>query len=124
MDGGHISVPLYPTLQSKGIKQILDHSEAKLLFVGKLEEWDTQQTELTEYKKINFPNFSNTNALGDKEFLEGKKPLQEIYQASSDDVATIIYTSGTTGMPKGVVHTFGSISWPAIEALEILSLNA
>ena len=91
--------------------------------MGKLEEWNTQKAELTEYKKINFPNFNNQNALSDKEFLAGKAPLQEIYQASSEDVATIIYTSGTTGMPKGVVHTFGSISPPAIEALEILSLN-
>ena len=120
---GHISVPLYPTLQSKGIKQILDHSEAKLLFVGKLEEWESQQVELTDYKKLNFPNFNNTNAISNEKFLEGETPLKDIYQASSEDVATIIYTSGTTGMPKGVVHTFGSISWPAIEALELLSLS-
>jgi long-chain acyl-CoA synthetase len=120
---GHISVPLYPTLQSKGIKQILDHSEAKLLFVGKLEEWEAQQSELTEYKKVNFPNFNNKNALSEEQFISGKDPLENVFQASCEDVATIIYTSGTTGMPKGVVHTFGSISWPAIEALEVLSLN-
>ena len=34
---GHVSVPLYPTLAADTIRQILDHSEAKLLFVGKLD---------------------------------------------------------------------------------------
>ena len=37
---GHVSVPLYPTLAAGTIRQILDHSEAKLLFVGKLDGWD------------------------------------------------------------------------------------
>src|SRR5688572_12292248 len=30
---GHISVPLYPTLSSGSIRQILEHSESKVLFV-------------------------------------------------------------------------------------------
>ena len=37
---GHVSVPLYPTLAADTIRQILTHSEAKLLFVGKLDGWD------------------------------------------------------------------------------------
>ena len=37
---GHVSVPLYPTLAAGTIRQILEHSESKLLFVGKLDGWD------------------------------------------------------------------------------------
>ena len=34
---GHISVPVYPTLTADIVEYILEHSEAKLLFVGKLD---------------------------------------------------------------------------------------
>ena len=36
----HVSVPLYPTLAAETVRQILTHSEAKLLFIGKLDGWD------------------------------------------------------------------------------------
>ena len=38
--GGFVSVPLYPTLAAGTIRQILEHSESKLLFVGKLDGWE------------------------------------------------------------------------------------
>ena len=97
---GHISVPLYPTLQSSSIKQILDHCEAKILFVGKLEEWDDQKVDLHEYKKINFPSYTNSDAQSFSTFVENKAPLEKVFQANKDDVATIIYTSGTTECQK------------------------
>ena len=31
---------LYPTLNAETVRQILDHSESKLLMVGKLDDWD------------------------------------------------------------------------------------
>ena len=37
---GHVSVPLYPTLAPGTIRQILEHSETRLLFVGKLDGWE------------------------------------------------------------------------------------
>src|SRR5690606_31963331 len=37
---GYVSVPLYPTLAPETIRQILSHSEAKALFVGKLDGWE------------------------------------------------------------------------------------
>jgi len=36
---GGVSVPLYPTLAAETIRQILTHSEATLLFIGKLDGW-------------------------------------------------------------------------------------
>jgi long-chain acyl-CoA synthetase len=40
---GGVSVPLYPTLAAQTISQILNHSEAKLLFVGKLDGWEAMR---------------------------------------------------------------------------------
>ena len=37
---GYVSVPLYPTLAPGTITQILEHSEAKALFIGKLDGWE------------------------------------------------------------------------------------
>ncbi|WP_348674744.1 AMP-binding protein, partial [uncultured Abyssibacter sp.] len=37
---GHVTVPLYPTLNAETVNYILEHSESKLLFVGKLDDWD------------------------------------------------------------------------------------
>ena len=36
MMSGHVGVPIYPTLTSEMTKYMLEHSEVKLLFVGKL----------------------------------------------------------------------------------------
>jgi len=41
--GGYVSVPLYPTLGAATIAKILAHSDAQLLFVGKLDDWERQQ---------------------------------------------------------------------------------
>ncbi|MDX1459231.1 MAG: AMP-binding protein, partial [Marinobacter sp.] len=38
---GHVSVPLYPTLNAETVRYILDHSGCEVLFVGKLDDWDT-----------------------------------------------------------------------------------
>ena len=43
MMSGHVSVPLYPNLKAESIAQILDHSQAKLVFVGKLDDFDSMK---------------------------------------------------------------------------------
>ena len=37
---GYVSVPLYPTLAAGTVQQILEHSEAKACFIGKLDGWE------------------------------------------------------------------------------------
>ena len=36
---GGVSVPLYPTLVADTVRLIMEHSESKMLFVGKLDDW-------------------------------------------------------------------------------------
>src|SRR5947208_2483726 len=43
MMAGHISVPLYPTLSAHSIEQILKHSEPKVIFIGKLDDYNNQK---------------------------------------------------------------------------------
>ncbi|MFX7853791.1 AMP-binding protein, partial [Acinetobacter baumannii] len=37
---GYVSVPLYPTLAPETITQILEHSESRFIFIGKLDGWE------------------------------------------------------------------------------------
>jgi long-chain acyl-CoA synthetase len=45
---GGVSVPLYPTLAPGTIRQILEHSGARLLFVGKLDGWEHMKPGIPE----------------------------------------------------------------------------
>ncbi len=40
---GHVSVPLYPTLAAGSVRKILEHSEARVLILGKLDDWSTMR---------------------------------------------------------------------------------
>ena len=45
MMSGHISVPLYPNLNSSTLAKILEHSETRVLFVGKLDNYSEMKSE-------------------------------------------------------------------------------
>ena len=121
---GHIAVPLYPTLASATINQILTHSESKLVFIGKLDDWESQMSGIPDnISKVEFPFWKNNGCQPFADFVEGSRPLENNSNIKADDVATIIYTSGTTGTSKGVVHTFDSISFPMKEAKKRIDLN-
>jgi len=105
MMSGHISVPIYPTLQGDTIKLILDHSESKLLFVGKLDAYETQKNGFGSVPVISVEKYG-INEPETWESLVGKyEPLNQISHNEPGDLITIIYTSGTTGNPKGVMHS-------------------
>ena len=121
---GHVSVPLYPTLAAGTIRQIIEHSEAKLLFVGKLDGWDAMKSGVpVGLPCIATPLAPPTDYDRWDDVIKATAPLAGQPVRAGDELATIMYTSGTTGMPKGVMHSFASFAWSVSSALRRVSMN-
>jgi long-subunit acyl-CoA synthetase (AMP-forming) len=111
---GHCTVALYPTLNADTVEYILDHSESKLVFVGKLDDWEHMQAGVPDaLPKIALPLAPANDYDQWDDIIAGNEPLNEDPVWPADQRALICYTSGSTGRPKGVAHSFGSISAPA-----------
>jgi long-chain acyl-CoA synthetase len=108
---GHVSVPLYPTLAAETIRQILEHSQSQLLFVGKLDGWDGMKAGVPAgLPCISYPLSPPNNFPTWDDIVAKTAPMTASPTRPADEMATIIYTSGTTGMPKGVMHNFGGFA--------------
>ncbi|MFH2066940.1 MAG: AMP-binding protein [Pseudomonadota bacterium] len=108
---GHVSVPIFPILTADIVQYTLEHSESKLLFVGKLDPvWDEMKKGVADdLPKIAFPLAPKNNHKQWDDIIAKNKPMEKTADRSPEDIATIIYTSGSTGKPKGVMLSFGAM---------------
>jgi len=111
----HVSVPVYPTLTAETTRYILDHSEAKMIFIGKLDEkpWNVMKAGIpTSLDSVAFPMCPEDtgSALAWADIIEKASSEPTPVIRTRDEMATIIYTSGSTGKPKGVMTSFKAMT--------------
>ena len=121
---GGVSVPLYPTLAAETIRQILTHSEAKLLFVGKLDGWDGMKSGVPAgLACIRLPLSPPGVTPAWDDIVARTKPMASAPVRDGDELSTIMYTSGTTGNPKGVMHSFATFAWSIAAGMKRIALD-
>ena len=122
---GHVSVPLYPTLAPDTIRQILEHSGSRLLFVGKLDGWEHMKTGVPQgLACISYPLSPPNDYPTWDDIVARTPPMTDSPVRPADELSTIMYTSGTTGVPKGVMHSFANFTTAVLAGIKRVPLNA
>lgn len=121
---GAVAVPILPDFSIPEIKTILDHSEAKALFVSENlyyktvdGKFETIENQILTDKIALIPEGCQPKELKNLApyDLAQLEPVNESH-VEEEDLASIIYTSGTTGSSKGVMLTQKNISWNGKQA--------
>lgn len=125
-----VVVPLYTSDSSESITYILEDCGARLLLVGRIEQWlplAAQHNRLRSLQKVlcvnpdSIPITDNNTAVQFvKDWLDKGTPTLVDYAVSRDSLATIVYTSGTTVRPKGVMLSHHNILWNARAVLKAI----
>src|SRR3569623_1371633 len=110
---GHVTVPLYPALNGDTAGYILEHSEAKLLFLGKMDGksdgWNEIEPVISpKLPIISLPMSPRSDVPQWEQLIANTTPRQDIPLPKPEDLATILYTSGSTSRNKGVMHYHSS----------------
>lgn len=109
---GHVSIPLYPTLNAETAEYVLENSDSKMIFIGKMDElWRVVEKGIpTSMPTITLPLAPQlAHAKKWDDIVAATAPTQNPVKRSKDEMATMLYTSGSTGKPKGVMISFNAM---------------
>ena len=122
---GHATIALYPTLNADTVSYILDHSDSRLVFIGKLDDWEEiKQGIPADLPGIALPLSPDTDYDKWDDLINRYPPIEDNPSPPAEQLAMMVYTSGSTGRPKGVMHSFGSASIPAQHLIQEQDVSA
>jgi long-chain acyl-CoA synthetase len=128
---GATVVPILPDFHLNEIKTIIEHSEAKVMFVsgGLYKILDEEVKSLLNHLILvdNFAVIPKNTAPAELQNLEcSLTPSANDTQpeeVAEEDLASVIYTSGTTGNSKGVMLTHKNLMWTAEKSFTLQDIS-
>ena len=126
MTYGAVPVPLLHEFKSSNIHHLVNHSEAKILFVDDVIWEGLSETEMPDLHAIIQVNTFKLLHAKDEKITEAREHLNELfgrkypnaftaadlnyYEDQPDELAIINYTSGTSGFSKGVMIPYRAVA--------------
>ena len=123
---GAVPVPLMHEFKPSNIHHLVNHSEAKVLFVDEVIWENIVESEMPELQAIIQVNYFKLLYAANDRITEARARLNEFfgkkypmaftpeslnyYEDSADELAIINYTSGTSGFSKGVMIPYRAIA--------------
>jgi long-chain acyl-CoA synthetase len=115
---GLVPAPIYFTAGADTIQYVLEHSEARAIFLGKLDDLVPASKAIPEgVIKIGMPYETVSCNFQMADLIAANEPLEDVHIAEMDDIFSLIYTSGVTGAPKGIMVSFRNIGYTSTEAV-------
>ena len=126
MTYGAVPVPLLHEFKSSNIHHLVNHSEAKILFVDDVIWEGLSETEMPDLHAIIQVNTFKLLYAKDEKITQAREHLNELfgrkypnvftaddlnyYEDQPDELAIINYTSGTSGFSKGVMIPYRAVA--------------
>lgn len=107
---GGVVIPMLPEFSPVEIQNVIDHSEAKLLFISERLHHKVKDIEIRRIMIDTFTFPDEPQPVKEEDFGQD---LYLSFEIKPDDLASIIYTSGTTGKQKGVMLSHRNICFNA-----------
>ncbi|HJD91547.1 AMP-binding protein [Bacteroides coprosuis] len=136
---GAVAVPILHEFKADNVHNIVNHSEAKLLFVGDVVWEGLNENAMPLLEGIILMNDHSLLISRSKKLTRAREHLNELfgkkypknfrvehikyYQDKPEELAIINYTSGTTSYSKGVMLPFRSLWSNVLFAFESLDLK-
>ncbi|NLC49661.1 MAG: long-chain fatty acid--CoA ligase [Bacteroidales bacterium] len=101
---GVVVVPVLPDFNAYELGNIIEHSEAKAIFISKSLDFKLAKVENVDIGTvIRLDDFDLLKSPGTSSLYDEEKKPQNPYSPNEDVMSVLLYTSGTTGTPKGVM---------------------
>jgi len=140
MSAGMCTCGIYPTSSTDEIRYIIDHSEARLLFVENEEQLDKildilpelDLNQIVVWDEKGLWGYTHPKVVFFSEFVRRAEAYLRDHPRAVDDslqaikveeTAMVIYTSGTTGRPKGALLSHRNISMVTQSFLQIIPVS-
>ena len=136
MTYGAVPVPLLHEFKSANIHHLVNHSEAKILFVDEVIWEGLSESEMPDLHAIIQVNTFKLLYASDERITQAREHLNELfgrkypnaftpdaldyYEDSENELAIINYTSGTSGFSKGVMIPYRAVRSNIEFAIQVL----